>query len=206
MDRCSVCLVCVCVYCFVCVCLVCECVLCVCVGLCVCVLCVCGSACVRLCVLCECVLCVFWKGVLCASVLWMPNILRPFFPSLLCVSSWVHSIMTIPLENIIAILLPGTKKRETTQERFEAIWGELTSLEWKSKKSARYDWVYTAPYPHSLRHSSIILIFTLGLPPSWQYRVDVCNSCRRDCSGYGPGHVPRCRCGKRNSATSSSSW
>jgi hypothetical protein len=49
--------------------------------------------------------------------------------------------MTTPLENIIATPLPGTKKRETTQERFEAIWGELKSLGWKSKKSARYDWV-----------------------------------------------------------------
>jgi hypothetical protein len=45
------------------------------------------------------------------------------------------------LENIIAILLPGRKNRETTQERFEAIWGELKKLGWKSKKSARYDWV-----------------------------------------------------------------
>jgi hypothetical protein len=31
--------------------------------------------------------------------------------------------------------------------------------------------------------------FTLGLPPPGQHRVDVCESCRRDCSGYGPGHV-----------------
>ncbi len=61
--------------------------------------------------------------------------------------------------------------------------------------------IYTAPYPNPLRHPSIILICTLGLPPSWQHRVDACDSCRRDRSGYGPGHVPRCRCGKRISAT-----
>ena len=49
--------------------------------------------------------------------------------------------MTTPLENIIAILMLGVKNRETTQARFEAIWGELKKLGWKTKKSARYDWV-----------------------------------------------------------------
>ena len=51
-----------------------------------------------------------------------------------------HSRMTTPLEKIIAILLPGTKLRETTEERFEAIWAQLKLLGWKAKKSAKYNW------------------------------------------------------------------
>ena len=58
--------------------------------------------------------------------------------------------MTTPLEKIIAILLPGTKKRETTEERFEAIWSQLKLLGWKAKKSAKHNWVQPyspQPYP-----------------------------------------------------------
>ena len=52
-----------------------------------------------------------------------------------------QTVMTTHLENIIAILLPGTKLRETTEERFEAIWSQLKLLGWKAKKSAKYNWV-----------------------------------------------------------------
>ena len=51
------------------------------------------------------------------------------------------TIMTTPLQNIVSILRPGSKKRDTTEERFEAIWGELKLLGWKAKKSVRYEWV-----------------------------------------------------------------
>jgi hypothetical protein len=53
--------------------------------------------------------------------------------------------MTTPLDNIISILLPGSKQRDTTEERFQAIWGELKLLGWKAMKSARYEWVNTTP-------------------------------------------------------------
>ncbi len=48
-----------------------------------------------------------------------------------------HSRMTTPLEKIIAILLPGTKKRETSEKRFEAIWSQLKLLGWKATKCAK---------------------------------------------------------------------
>ncbi len=44
------------------------------------------------------------------------------------------------MDNIITILGPGCMK-ETTEERFNMIFAQLKVLEWKSKKSARYDWV-----------------------------------------------------------------
>ena len=45
-----------------------------------------------------------------------------------------------PMDNILAILAPGLLK-ETTEERFNMILAQLKVLGWKSKKSARYDWV-----------------------------------------------------------------
>ena len=48
--------------------------------------------------------------------------------------------MTTPMDNILAILAPGLLK-ETTEERFNMILAQLKVLGWKSKKSARYDWV-----------------------------------------------------------------
>ncbi len=62
------------------------------------------------------------------------------------------TIMTTPLQNIVSILMPGSKKRDTTEERFEAIRGKLKLLGWKAKKSARYEWLNTRPKPHALRH------------------------------------------------------
>ena len=60
--------------------------------------------------------------------------------------------MTTPLEKIIAILLPGTKLRETTEERFEAIWAQLKLLGWKAKKSAKHNWVRPySPQPYPTR-------------------------------------------------------
>jgi len=50
--------------------------------------------------------------------------------------------------------MPGSKKRDTTEERFEAIWGELKLLGWKAKKSARYEWVNITLNRHALRHLS----------------------------------------------------
>jgi hypothetical protein len=44
------------------------------------------------------------------------------------------------MENILTILAPGVLK-ETTEERFNMIFAQLKVLGWKSKKSARYDWV-----------------------------------------------------------------
>ena len=44
------------------------------------------------------------------------------------------------MDNILAILAPGLLK-ETTEERFNMILAQLKVLGWKSKKSARYDWV-----------------------------------------------------------------
>ena len=44
------------------------------------------------------------------------------------------------MDNILAILAPGLLK-ETTEERFNMILAQLKVLGWKSKKSARYDWM-----------------------------------------------------------------
>jgi hypothetical protein len=103
--------------------------------------------------------------------------------------------MTTPLDNIISILLPGSKQRDTTEERFQAIWGELKLLGWKAMKSARYEWVNTTPYNHATPTPVLQLFLTLGVPDTRQHRVDVCLSCRRGCSEYGAGHVQGCRCG-----------
>ena len=48
--------------------------------------------------------------------------------------------MTTPMENILTLLGPGCMK-ETTEDRFNTIFAQLKVLGWKSKKSARYDWV-----------------------------------------------------------------
>ncbi len=70
--------------------------------------------------------------------------------------------MTMPMENILTILEPGLLK-ETTEERFNMIFAQLKVLGWKSKKSARYDWVSFYSCWHNITLTCRRLT-TLGVP------------------------------------------
>ena len=67
------------------------------------------------------------------------------------------------MENILTLLGPGCMK-ETTEERFNMIFAQLKVLGWKSKKSARYDWVVSF---YSCWHNITLTcrrLTTLGVP------------------------------------------
>ena len=66
------------------------------------------------------------------------------------------------MDNILAILAPGLLK-ETTEERFNMILAQLKVLGWKSKKSARYDWVSFLSCCHNIT-LTCCRFATLGVP------------------------------------------
>ena len=78
--------------------------------------------------------------------------------------------MDTPLDEMIAILLRVSNGRETTEERFEAIWGQLKLLGWKAKKSARFNWVrplHISIFP--VDRACLIWHLTLGIKTTRQY-------------------------------------
>ena len=70
--------------------------------------------------------------------------------------------MTTPMENILTLLGPGCMK-ETTEDRFNTIFAQLKVLWWKSKKSARYDWVSFYSCWHNITLTCRCFT-TLGVP------------------------------------------